>query len=560
MNGSQQLVSSLRNAGIDTLFSLSGNQIMPVYDACIDHDIRIIHTRHEGAAVYMAECAGQLTGRPGVALVTAGPGFGNAVGALFTARESDSPLLLLSGDSPAALDGHGAFQEMPQTAVAGPLVKYSERITCADEIGEAVTHALAVANHGRKGPVHLALAADALTGEVSSAPPSGNRQENSSSPIESGRQARSPDLLQVLAKAARPLILTGPQLSYSREPTLCTALEQATGCPVICLESPRGGRDPALGRILDLFRQSDCIILLGKQLNFQISPAMAPEADWHAIEPEIESIDRLQRLLGSRLKTCIQTDPQQFAAQLADSGNTEQTAKAAWFNTVSQGLASRPALRNQDDHETLALVNTIREQLDSYPDAVVICDGGEFGQWAQSALGPLGSSGINADNTENAGITGSELINRRSAFRITNGPSGAIGASIPYAIAAGCIVPDRPVIAILGDGTAGFHLAEFETAARVGVSVVMIIANDSRWNAEHQIQINNWGESRTIGCQLSPNVAYEQIAVSLGLHGVAANDPASLASALSSALARSAGAAGSTVINLQIPGAGAPVF
>ena len=113
MNGAELLVDTLLRAGVRRLFSLSGNQIMPVYDACIDADISIVHVRHESAAVHMADAWAQITGELGVALVTAGPGFGNALSALFSARHSESPVLLLSGDSPVAADGNGAFQEMP---------------------------------------------------------------------------------------------------------------------------------------------------------------------------------------------------------------------------------------------------------------------------------------------------------------------------------------------------------------------------------------------------------------------------------------------------------------
>ena len=115
MKGAELLVDTLAQAGVQRLFSLSGNQIMPVYDACIDAGISIVHVRHEAAAVHMADAWAQITGEPGVALVTAGPGFGNALSALFSARHSESPVLLLSGDSPIGADGDAPFQEMAQT-------------------------------------------------------------------------------------------------------------------------------------------------------------------------------------------------------------------------------------------------------------------------------------------------------------------------------------------------------------------------------------------------------------------------------------------------------------
>ena len=114
---STALIQSLANLGVEVIFSLSGNQIMPLYDACIDANVRIIHTRHEGAAVYMAEAYAQITGKMGVALVTAGPGLLNAISALYSAAQSETPLLLISGDSASHLDGRGAFQELDQISI-----------------------------------------------------------------------------------------------------------------------------------------------------------------------------------------------------------------------------------------------------------------------------------------------------------------------------------------------------------------------------------------------------------------------------------------------------------
>ena len=129
IRGADRVTAVLANSGTDIVFSLSGNQIMPLYDACIEPAIRIVHTRHESAAVFMAEAYAQLSSRPGVALVTAAPGFANALGALYSASLSETPVILLSGDSPADLAGRGAFQEFDQCAAATPFVKSSQRVT-----------------------------------------------------------------------------------------------------------------------------------------------------------------------------------------------------------------------------------------------------------------------------------------------------------------------------------------------------------------------------------------------------------------------------------------------
>ncbi len=116
--------------------------------------------------------------------------------------------------------------------------------------------------------------------------------------------------------------------------------------------------------------------------------------------------------------------------------------------------------------------------LDSHSDSVLICDGGEIGQWASACLD--------------------------APHRVINGVAGAIGAGLPYALAARCAVPDAPVVAVMGDGTVGFHIAEFDTAVRYGLPFVAVVGNDARWNAEYQIQLRDYGADRLVGCELQP--------------------------------------------------------
>jgi acetolactate synthase-1/2/3 large subunit len=123
--GADSVVQTLARAGVKHLFSLSGNHRMPVYDAALDARLAITHTRHEGAAVHMADAGGRLSGEPGIALLTGGPGHANGIGALYTALASESPMVMLSGHAPLGELGKGSFQEMRQAEMAAPVVKAS---------------------------------------------------------------------------------------------------------------------------------------------------------------------------------------------------------------------------------------------------------------------------------------------------------------------------------------------------------------------------------------------------------------------------------------------------
>lgn len=137
--------------------------------------------------------------------------------------------------------------------------------------------------------------------------------------------------------------------------------------------------------------------------------------------------------------------------------------------------------------------NAVQKILDAADDPIMVADGGEFGQWAQAC--------VNAET------------------RIINGVAGSIGSAIPFAMAARVARPNATVVALLGDGTFGFHMAEFDTAARHNLPFVAVIGNDACWNAEYQIQLRTYGKERTIGCELSPAAAYEQAVIALGGYG-----------------------------------------
>ena len=169
MRGADLVARTLAEAGVRTIFSLSGNQIMSIYDACIDTDIRLIHVRQEAAAVYMADCWAQITGEVGVALIAAGPGFANGLSPVYSARAAESPVLLLSGDAPLSQAGRGAFQELEQVGMSAPVTKASFRAERAGDLGDDVARALRLARAGRPGPVHLVLPQDLLLGDAGNA-------------------------------------------------------------------------------------------------------------------------------------------------------------------------------------------------------------------------------------------------------------------------------------------------------------------------------------------------------------------------------------------------------
>ena len=537
MNGAELLVDTLVQAGVRRIFSLSGNQIMPVYDACIDADISIVHVRHESAAVHMADAWAQITGELGVALVTAGPGFGNALSGLFSARHSESPVLLLSGDSPVGADGNGAFQEMPQTEIARPLVKTTLRPDRVERLGHDTATAIARARSGRPGPVHVSLAFDVLNAAAGDACRAGEDAFERRPRALPGSVADA--VFGRIARAKRPIVLTGPCMNRSRNGARVAALEETLGVPVVAMESPRGLRDPALGAFSDVLAASDLVVLLGKAIDFASGFARPPAVDAAAelvvVDPDEAMIERAHRLAGDRVAVSACADPDLAADAVVAASATAIAAPVstdrAWCDEVAGAIAHRTvAAETAVRFHPRDACEAVQRVLDAATDPVLVCDGGEFGQWAQALC--------------------------TAPMRIINGLSGAIGGGLCHALAAKLARPEATVIAMMGDGTAGFHFTELDTAVREGAGFVTVIGNDFRWNAEHQIQLRDYGPNRLIGCELAPSARYDLAAAGFGCHGEHVTDPAGIGAALARALASGLPAC----VNAEIDGVAAPAF
>ena len=217
IRGADIVARTLDAAGLRTVFTLSGNHIMSLFDAALDTGLRLIHVRHEAAAVHMADAWGRLNGQCGIVWVSGGAGFTNAAAALCTARAAESPLVLLAAHAGLKELGRGAFQELRQAEMAAPVAKASWTAKSAASLGHEVAEAARIARSGRPGPVHLSLPFDLLDEKVDDAP--------SLWPADLGvrpggrscsRTAAADAILAALAKAKRPLVLVGPQLCHSR--------------------------------------------------------------------------------------------------------------------------------------------------------------------------------------------------------------------------------------------------------------------------------------------------------------------------------------------------------
>ena len=542
LRGADIVAQSLERLGRRPIFTLSGNHIMSIFDAAIAPKLELIHVRHEAAAVHMADAWGRLTGEPGIAMVTGGPGHANAVGALYTALSAESPMVLLSGHAATWELGRGGFQEIRQADMAAPVSKASWMAKSAAGLGEDLAEALRIASSGRPGPVHLSLPSDLLDEEVSAnAVRWPEKSAATSAPIGLA-DAAADAVLAAMAGAARPVILAGPHLSSREGRRLLARLEQATGAPAAVIESPRGANDATLGAFGDVIKRADLIVLLGKALDFTMKwakgPAFDPAVKIIAIDPEGALVERAAKEKGASLVFGCVADARVAGEALVRRAATAKQRDGSWLKESRALMDGRPeawaGFKSQSPGKLHAaeVFRALRPLVERDPETVLICDGGEFAQWAQSLL----------------------PVNRR----MINGVAGSIGGSIPMAIAARRAEQKAPVIAVMGDGTFGFHMSEFDTAVRHKLPFVAILGNDACWNAESQIQKRDYGADRMHGCDLLPT-RYDQVVVALGGHGELVEKLDQLLPAVERAL-KAAAAGRPACVNIMAESIGAPVI
>ena len=521
LRGADIVMRCLEHAGHKTIFTLSGNHIMSLFDAAIGTSIDLVHMRHEAAAVHAADAWGRLTGKPGIAMVTGGPGHANATPALMTALGQESPVVLLSGHTETTQLGRGGFQELRQADMAAPVSKASWMATSADSLGTDIAKAIRIATSGRPGPVHLSLPSDLLDAHVAENAAAWPQPADFAAAPVALNDAAADAVLGIMNTAARPLLIAGPHLANASGRALLARLETDLRVPSCIMESPRGFNDATLGAFNELIRRVDLIVLLGKAFDFTLKFGAAPWIDpacrFISIDPEGALVERTARETGPRFAFGCVADTRPAGETLLRRAARRPVGRSAWLAEARAAFTNRPdawatlASQTPGKLHAIEVFRALKPFVERDPDTVLVCDGGEFAQWGQSVL-PV------------------------PPRRMINGVTGAIGSSLPMAIASRLVEPKAPVFAVLGDGTFGFHMAEFETAARRGLPFVAVVGTDARWNAEYNLQVRDYGRDRAVGCELMPT-RYDLVAAALGGHGELVERPEQMAPAIQRAVA-----------------------
>lgn len=270
-HGGELVARALKAQGIDTLYTLCGGHVAPIYDGCLNHNIHIIDFRHEQAAAHAADAHARLTRNVGVAVVTAGPGVTDAVTGVANAYQARSPMLLIGGAAPLATKGMGALQEMPQTEMFKTFTKASFTIERTEDIPTRLREAFATALSGRPGPVFIEMPFDVLFNAVEAVPVDGRVTVE---PVQPDVSAMS-QIFDILRNARKPVLIAGTQVYWDEGHTALRELTEQTNIPVFTNGAGRGTLPMDHPNCFKAVRSAatrdaDAIVLIGTPLDFRL--------------------------------------------------------------------------------------------------------------------------------------------------------------------------------------------------------------------------------------------------------------------------------------------------
>jgi acetolactate synthase-1/2/3 large subunit len=519
--GGRLLADQLALHGADLAFCVPGESYLPLLDGLYDHrdDIRVVTCRHEAAACNAAEAYGKLTGRPGICLVTRGPGATHAANGVHTARQDSTPLVLLVGQVARGERGRESFQELDYEQVFGPMTKWAFEVGDTDRIPELVARAFATAVSGRPGPVMLALPEDVLSAETDAA---------DAAPYQATTPVPAPPALRELRarleRAERPFVLVGGGPWDEPSARRFSAWAQACGLPVgatfrrqdivdnrlACYAGDVGlGINPALAARI---READLIVAVGTRLTeieTQGYTLLAPPRPAQALVHVHPDPGELGRVYQADLPILAGMRP--FAAALEHFGPVDGGRWGAWAADARAdyvaNLRHGPAPGSGVDlGEVMAHLRAV------LPEDAIVCNGaGNYTVWVHRFL-----------------------QYRRFGTQLAP-QSGSMGYGLPAALAAQLVHPDRLVVAFAGDGCFQMSAHELATAVQERLPIVVVVVNNGTLGTIRMHQERRF-PGRVIGTDLV-NPDFVALARAYGAAGERVHDAAGFPAAFERARA-----------------------
>jgi len=526
VTGGELVVRALEQKGVEYIFTLSGGHIAPIYQHLLTSGIKLFDTRHEQAAVFMADAYARLTGKVGVALVTAGPGFTNAVTGIANARMAGSPVVVLSGRIGLRMDERLDLQEIEQRNVVAPITNWAKTATNVNRLPEMVDVAFKKALATSPGPTFLEFPVDVLT---ASCPADSVKFLDSPMPLRSmGDPAAIQFAADLIAKAKHPVIIAGSGVRFSGSADPVRDLVEQTGIPLFTLSMGKGTlpEDHPLcfgsallirpGAAGSAITGGDVVVLLGTRINLftMFGDVFGPDAKLIHVNSDPVEIGR-----NRRVDSGIVGDAGLVAAQIKEAlaGRLKKDAFAGWVAELNkQREFSLDSVKEQLNSEAVPIhPQRLMKEVDEFMGnkGIVVADGGDTSIW----LGMTRKTYRHADYLE-------------------SGLFGCLGVGIPFALTAKLLHPKEPVVLVTGDGSLGFNFMEINTAIRFRLPIVIVVSNDLGWGMIRHSQSLKFGPGVNVATELGLT-PYHTIIEAMGGYGQLVEKPGDIRPAIERAVA-----------------------
>jgi acetolactate synthase-1/2/3 large subunit len=517
ISGGHLVAKALRAEGIDVIFTLCGGHIIDIYDGCIDEGIKVVDVRHEQVAAHAADGYARVTGRPGCAVVTAGPGTTDAVTGVANAFRAESPMLLIGGQG--ALNQHrmGSLQDLPHVDIMRPITKFSSSVVTTERVADMCSMAFREALAGAPGPAFLEIGRDILDAHVpleNAVLPQPGRYRASTKSI--GDPASVDRLADILTKAKQPCVLLGTQLWTARGADAAIEFARSLNIPVFMNGAARGTLPPGDPHHLHLtrryaFNNADVILIVGTPFDFRMGYGKRLRE-----EATVVQIDMDYRTVGKNrdVDLGLVGDPGAILAEVTKAADGKGAGdREPWVQTLREEEnrlkeERLPRLmRDTAPIHPLRLAHEINEFLTE--NSLYIGDGGDVVTFSGGVVQPKGPG-----------------------LWMDPGPLGTLGVGVPFAMAAKIARPDREVVCLFGDGAFSLTGWDFETMVRFDLPFIGVVGNNSYMNQIRYGQIQKYGAERgDVGNKLG-DVKYDLFAKMLGGYGEEVREPQDIRPAL----------------------------
>lgn len=512
LTGSEILAKALRNEQTTELFFLMGGPMLLAESSCIKEGIRPIDVRHEQAAAMMGHAYSRLLQKPSVCMAASGPGVINLATGLANALIDCAPVVAIGGSAPISQFGRQVFQEIDQVEIMRGCVKWADRVYNLKRIPEMVNTAFQKAMGGKPGPVYLDFPGDILYAKIEESEVDWSM---SGRPLLNARPLGEPErieaLVDALAKAKKPILLSGSGVIWSRAWEEMQAFVEQAGVPFYTTPQGRGvvPDDHEFSYMTmrsSAFREADLIVVLGTRMNYIIGHAAPPRFNADATIARID-IDSDEIASAARnVDIGIVGDCKAVLKQLltAMKGRVNPGLYADWRKQLEEGEAAKrakPGANETFDEEPihpLRLCDEVKNFMNR--DAILVVDGQEILNYGRQSM-PTFAPG----------------------HRLNSGPFGTMGVGLPFGLGAKVAKPDTQVIVVHGDGSFGLNAMELDTAVRHNIPVLLVISLNGGWTGDPEKE----KPGRELGY-----TRYDQMAESLGCYAEYVEKPEDIRPAL----------------------------